>query len=152
MTGAVGEAVHQEPVWRGRSNFILAAEVSGSSKIATEQLWGRQVDEFRFEICCIPFFVSNLALGDVVETDSNYLVRRVVQPSGRYVFRIWFGESFQPRDEVVRDLVGLGALTEWSSPNLLGVDASDEDHAQVIADFLDEREKAGQLIYETGRT
>jgi len=152
MAGPVREAVHQDPVWRERSNFVLAATIAGNSEISTEQLWGRQIDAFRFEICCIPFFVSDLALGDIVETDDSYLVSRVVQPSGRYVFRIWFGESFQPRDEVVNELTALGALTEWSSPNLLGVDATDRKHAQVIADFLDARERAGQLLYETGRS
>jgi hypothetical protein len=35
---------------------------------------------------------------------------------------------------------------------LLAVDAADEEHAQHIADFLAERESAGQLTYETGRS
>ena len=87
-------------------------------------MWGRQIDEFRFEICCIPFFVSDIALGDIVETDRNYIVSEVVQPSGRYVFRVWFGESFHPRDEIAEQLKELGALIEWSSLNLLGVDAT----------------------------
>src|SRR5947209_2116831 len=62
------EAVHSEPVWRDRSNFIIAAEVLGGGDTRTEQLWARQVDEHRFEVCCIPFFVYDVALGDVVVT------------------------------------------------------------------------------------
>lgn len=100
MAGPVREAVHQEPVWRDRSNFVIAAAVPGGGDTETEQLWGRQIDERRFEICCIPFFVYDLALGDVVETDGDYIVERVVEPSGRYVFRVWFGESFHPRDAI----------------------------------------------------
>jgi hypothetical protein len=152
MENSLREAVHQDPIWRERSNFILAAVIAGNSEISTEQLWGRQIDEFRFEICCIPFFVSDLALGDVVETDSRYIVRKVVEPSGRYVFRVWFGESFHPRDVVADELKALGALIEWSSSNLLAVDATDGKHAKVIADFLAEREQGGQLLYETGRS
>jgi hypothetical protein len=152
MTDQTGQAVHLEPVWRERSNFVIAAEVPDGGDTETEQLWARQIDEHRFEICCIPFFVFDIALGDVVETDHNYLVRHVVEPSGRYVFRVWFGESFHPRDEIGEELKRLGALIEWSSVNLLAVDATDEPHAQEIADILQERQDRGQLLYETGRS
>jgi len=151
--GPVREAVHQDPVWRDRANFIIAAELTGtSSDVKTEQLWARRVDTHQFEICCIPFFVYDLALGDIVETDDAYLVRRVVEPSGRFVFRVWFGESFHPRDEIAAQLVELGAVIEWSSPNLLGVDAADEELARMISGWLLEREEQGQLVYETGKT
>ena len=36
-----------------------------------EQLWARQESADLFEICCIPFFVHKLALGDVVRTDTE---------------------------------------------------------------------------------
>jgi hypothetical protein len=35
---------------------------------------------------------------------------------------------------------------------VLAVDASDGEAAQTIADYLQAREGAGQLIFETGRT
>ncbi len=151
MTGHVREAVHQEPVWRDRSNFIIAAPIRDGGEIKTEQLWARR-DESHFEICCIPFFVYDLALGDVVETDADFLVQRVIRRSGRYVFRVWFGESFHPREEIAAKLKARGALIEWSSRNLLAVDTVDEEHAQGVADFLAEHHNAGHLIYETGRS
>jgi hypothetical protein len=49
-------------------------------------------------------------------------------------------------------LESLGALLEWSSPSLLAVDARDRAHAQVVADFLQEREGLGHLMFETGKT
>ena len=107
-------------------------------------------------MCCIPFFVYDIARGDVVVTSTKggrkYVVAKVVEPSGRFVFRVWFGESFDPRDEIADELMRLGSLIEWSSRNLLAVDAVDHEHAQLVADFLAEREHAGQLIYETGRS
>jgi len=148
----VREGVHQEPVWRERSDFIIAAKILESDDIETEQLFAKQLDDYRFEICCLPFFVYDLALGDVVETNADYVIKRVVEPSGRYVFRLWFGESFHPRDEIADALKGLGSLIEWSSRNLLAVDAIDPEHAQQVADFLAEREHTRQLIYETGRS
>ncbi len=104
MGGATREAVHPEPVWRERSNVVIAAFVPDGGDTETEQLWARSIDDRRSEICCIPFFVLDLALADVVETDGDYLVRRVVEPSGRYVFPVWFGESFHPRDEIADKL------------------------------------------------
>ncbi len=149
--------VHPEPVWRELADFIINAELEPEdAPHRFEQLWTRKVDENRFEVCCIPFFLFDVSLGDIVETapkDSRrFVLSRVVQPSGRYVFRVWFGESFHPRDEIAGELQRLGALIEWSSRNLLAVDATDGGHAQRIADFLHEREQQGQLLYETGRT
>lgn len=156
MTGTQQEfVVHQDPVWRERSNFIVQAELPEEDRPKRfEQLWARQLSDDRFEVCCIPFFIYNVALGDIVATlpkaGRKYVVAEAVQPSGRYVFRVWFGQSFQPRDEIAGELEALGSLVEWSSRNLLAVDAVDGEHAQPVAGFLAEREKAGHLLYERG--
>lgn len=157
MTEAKEFVVHQDPVWRERSNFVINAELPEKDRPRRfEQLFARRVDDDRFEVCCIPFALYDVALGDIVATapkgDRKYVVKEVVKPSGRYVFRVWFGESFQPRDEIVQELRGLGSLVEWSSRNLLAVDAVDLEHAQLVADFLMVREKTGHLVYETGRS
>ena len=144
------DAVHSEPAWRDRSNFIIGARLPEEGR--AEQLWARQVGDRQFEICCIPFFVYDVALGDVVETDASFDLVRVIEPSGRYVFRVWFGESSHPREEIAARLATLGALLEWSSVNLLAVDAADASHAQVIADFLAEQERCGRLTFETDRS
>ena len=157
MTAAEKFVAHQEPVWRERSNFIINAELSEKDRPwRFEQLYVRQVSDDRFEVCCIPFFLYDVALGDIVATspkgDRKYVVTNVVQPSGRYVFRVWLGESFQAPDEIAEQLKALGSLVEWSSRNLLAVDAVDQEHAQLVANYLAEREKADQLTYETGRS
>jgi Domain of unknown function (DUF4265) len=145
-------AAHDQPVWRDRANFLIQARIDAEgSPRRFEQLWARQMENHRFEICCIPFFLYNVSLGDVVEKDTNTQLVRVVEPSGRFVFRVWFGESFHPRGKVVDELTDLAALSEWYSANLLAVDAADEDAAQLVADYLAEEERAGRLIYETGR-
>lgn len=157
MTDASEFVVHENPVWRDRSNFIIHAELPETDRTRKfEQLFVKQLADDRFEVCCIPFFVYGIALGDVVATspkdERKYVVTEVAKSSGRYVFRVWFGESFHPRDEVAEELKALGALIEWSSLNLLAVDATNKEHAQQIAGFLAEREKAGHLVYETGRS
>jgi hypothetical protein len=100
-------------VWRDRANFVIGAQLREEGR--AEQLWARQVSDQRFEICCIPFFVYDVALGHVVETDANDDLAGVVERSVRSVFRLWFGEAFHPRQEVADELAELGALHEWSS-------------------------------------
>ena len=152
MSAATGRfLVHADPVWRERSDFIINAVLPGEGD-RIEQLWVRQVGDYRFQLCCVPFFLFDVALGDVVETDIDYRFSRVVEASGRFVFRVWFGESFHPRQEIADELVSLGALVEWSSTNMFAVDAADEAHAQRVADVLFGHEQAGRLIYETGRS
>lgn len=149
----IRDVQHVEPVWRDRSDFIIAADIDPRvAGVSREQLWARRAGECQFEVCCIPFFLYDVALGDFVETDDGYTVRKVSRPSGRYVFRVWFGDSLQPRDETATELGSLGALLEWSSLNLLAVDARDAAHARQIADYLQEQENAGRLMYETGKT
>jgi len=148
--------VHLSPVRRERSNFIIRADIreEGSPR-RFEQLWVRKLEETRFEICCIPFFVYDLALGDEVEAGSRaYVIERVVKPSGGYTFRAWFGDSRHvgARDELIGILGELACEFEWYSEKLLAVHAADDDRARQLADLLHEREQLGHLTYETGRT
>ena len=144
------ESTHPHAVWRDRANFIVAASLPEEGR--TEQLWARQLDAQRFEVCCIPFFLYDVALGDVVETDAALLLKRVTRASGRYVFRVWFGEGPGEGEEIAKALIDQGCLIEWSSPNLLAVDTVDADHASKVAGYLQQRETEGGLLYETGKT
>jgi hypothetical protein len=148
-------STHSEPVWRGRADFIVNADLPEPDRY--EQLWCAKRSENTFELCCIPFFLYDVALGDIIETsprgDRQHVVSRVVSPSGRYVFRAFFERrQYRYRDDVVEALTALGALTEWSSSSLLAVDAEDETLAQRVATMLQGRESHGQLVYETGKT
>lgn len=147
---------HEDPVWRERANYIFqarieAADSTDSDSSRSEQLWGRKIDEGRIEVCCIPFLVYGIALGDVIEIDESNEFERVVQRSGRSVFRVWLGGSENPpRDDVVAQLEAMGALLEWASPNLLAIDAADEDRAVSISAALLERQARDELLYEVG--
>ncbi|MFE6964577.1 DUF4265 domain-containing protein [Agromyces sp. NPDC057679] len=153
MGGHHREAVHRDPIWRDRANFIIGIGIDRSDTLITsEQLWARKVDESHFMVCCIPFFAYDLVLGDIVETDSDYNVRHVSAASGRFVFRVHFEQERQRYlDEVVVGLTERGALVEWSSQSMFAVDARDAEHAQIVADYLHGRAQHGWLVYETGR-
>ncbi len=53
-----------------------------------------------------------LALGDIVETDTGYTMRGVVEDSGCFTFRVWFGDAFHPREDIEAELIALGTLVE----------------------------------------
>lgn len=155
--------MHSDPVWQDRANFIIAADVAEEGEPPQwEQLWARQVGENHYQLCCIPFFAYDLALGDIVDTEAKgerpYVIRTVLEPAGHYTFRVWFGNS--PDHEhghreggihhrVLEDLTAMGALTEWSSHDLLAVDTAPEI-TQRVADYLWDLEQQGLIEYETG--
>ena len=147
------EALHENPIWRARADFIIAAFLGmKEGKNEWEQLWAERVSPTQFRLCCIPFFAKDIALGDEVEVDSNFVVRAVVRPSGNYTFRVWLGgQPESVRVKVHESLKASGADMEWSSNNLLALSIA-SDQAQQLADCLAEHEAAGQLQYETGRS
>lgn len=155
MSAAIEQfSTHSEPIWRERADFIINAPLSEVGRF--EQLWVKRVGEDRFEVCCIPYFLYDVALGDTVETAPHggrqYVLSRVLNRSGRYVFRVYFGRpQYRNRDATVEGVQALGAQTEWSSPSLLAVDV-DGPSAQKVADYLQEQEEAGRLVYEAGKT
>jgi hypothetical protein len=110
-------STHTEPAWRDRANFVINARLAEEGRF--EQLWVRQLSDDTFELCCIPFFLYDVALGDVVQTEEyrsrRYVLAGVLQRSGHYVFRAYFGQSTHPRHEIVERLTELGATIEWSS-------------------------------------
>lgn len=147
------EATHQSPIWRDRADFVFAAHLrTKNGKSEWEQLWGQKIGPRRFMLCCIPFFVQDVALGDEVETDADFVLQRVVRQSGHATFRVWFGGTDAvTRQGLVREIEALSSLIEWSSDNLLAISIPIAE-AQRLADHLQLREREGVLQYETGRS
>jgi hypothetical protein len=80
-------AVHLSPIWRKKGNFLIQAELSAVGLPSkSEQLWARQLDGGRSELCCIPFFAPGFSLAgqvDVAPKDgAEYVVYALVADSG----------------------------------------------------------------------
>lgn len=149
------EARHNAPAWRDRADFIISADISSDpGQREWEQLWARRCNVGIFEICCIPFFVYGLALGDEVEVDADNVIRRIVTRSGHTTFRVWFGQSseLRARDSVMRIVASGGLDHEWSSTNLLALDAPTEAVAESLAAELAHLAKVGGVIFESGES
>lgn len=144
-------AVHRKPVWLGSSNFVFHAHTGvKDGKNEWEQLWGKAIAPDRVALCCIPFFLYDVALGDEVLLTLSNVLAEVVRRSGQITFRVWFGgQDAIRRQGVVREIEAMKPLMEWSSGNLLALSAP-EIEAQRLAYYLHLREKEGLLRYETG--
>lgn len=145
--------LHDAPIWRARSNYIINAAIPDSEYI--EQLYVRNIDGISYEVCCIPFFLYNVSLGDIVTTHvdgpQRYLLDKVIEQSGRYVYRAHFSDENLPnRNRMMDRLRDLGCGYEWHSRSLVAID-SPGSVAQETANRLMELENLGMLIYETGR-
>jgi hypothetical protein len=149
---------HEAPVWRERADFIIRAKIEGLEPAGVpkwEQLWTHQLDRNRYEICCIPFFIYNVALGDVVSIQrlpDDHVLKAIVKRSGRYVFRAWFVDE-TIKDDVAQQLEhSMNCLLEqrWGNSKLLAIDVVTGAGAQKVADFLHELQQQQKLYYETG--
>lgn len=146
-------AVHRNPIWHEKSNFMIRAYLENNEgRNEWEQIWAKKIDEKKFLVCCIPFFAYNIALGDEVITDENYVIRNTIKNSEYFTHRIWFdasgGEDFKA--DVLLNLETMSTLMEWSSDNLLAVSPKGESQNQKILNYLDSCQDTGKLIYETG--
>jgi hypothetical protein len=135
---------------------LIQARISEEGGEYWEELWVRSLGEDRFEVCCIPMFVYDLALGDEVETEAggDHKLKRVVRPSGHFTFRVRFDREKYPDEptRVTTAVSRLECLSEWHSPDLIGLDADSPQRARALETFLIEEESQGRLVYETGRT
>ena len=147
---------HFNPIWGEKANFIIRARIHDSRNdiIEWEQLWARKTEDNLYEICCIPFLIYDVALGDEVKVDPDHWITEVKKRSGHYTFRVWFGDSKDPTiwEQVIRETERSGCLFEWYSNNLLAISAPTHDLAVMISGYLLQKAKSSELVYETGQT
>lgn len=147
--------IHAYPTWQGEADSLVHVKVRerAISRQILEQLWARRVSHDTFEVLSIPFFACGVAPGDIVRTETEAGIDRVLQgvmkASGHLVFRVWFGDSPSPtiRVELLNEAQRLGCLVEWSSQRLLAIDGPPQT-AEAIACLLYARLQSGDLLYE----
>jgi len=149
-----GIIAHEDPAWISRANFIIHAPVE-KDHYQREQLWAQQIADDRFMICCIPFMVYHLALGDEVVTrmegEQRYVMWYIAEQSSHHTFRIIFDAATEApqRQQLVRELQEVGCLVEYFTYDYLAIDA-DGAIARKTARMLWEKQKQGILMYEDG--
>jgi hypothetical protein len=91
-----------------------------------EELWASPV-EAGFRLDSTPFFVKDIATGDVVSAvkteEGYYRFDRIVSRSGNSNFRIWLHDAaVHEREEIAAVLRGLGCHVETTLERLIAID------------------------------
>jgi hypothetical protein len=149
----VDVAVHLSPARRDKANFLIFGAVELEGELRWEQLWCLQMSDNTFDLCCVPFFLYDLAIGDVVETKAmsgrKFVIARRVKPSGLRTIRAWYSsESLsEDRERGVVELQKCGAIVEWYSERLLSFACTAEDLPHLRA-FFEREQREGVLKFE----
>ena len=145
---------HPEPAWAERADCEIVADISDRGMVPSlEALACAVLEDDRYTVACIPFFATDIALGDTITVDDEGRARRV-ETSGHTVFRVWFGDSAEPltRLEVDAKMSDFGAQVEKFSEDLIAIDAETELVSERVFGYLEAEDAAGRLAFETGHT
>jgi hypothetical protein len=123
-----------------------------------EGLLGVRIGTDRVRVSGVPYWVYDLNLGDEVQVaesaEGAVVAEERVHESTNYTFRVVFRDADSDDDrwrQLMSDLASFDCWIDVRTPGFLAISVPAE-HAQAVADYLVERERSGQLQYETGRT
>jgi Domain of unknown function (DUF4265) len=117
----------------------------------TETMWAIERNDC-YELDNIPFYVMELALGDVVaaQPDASGLLRYsgLVRPSGHSTIQLWFSNESDVKP-IREELRKMGCASEVSDrPRLVAVDIPPNVPYEKVKAFLDEGEHAERFEYQ----
>ena len=149
--------MHPHPAWRERSDYLLHVPVehTGDSEYF-EELWTRQVGENLHEICCIPFFIFGLALGDTVEFHQGKVPAEsltLIEPSGHETYWVWIDDNCPISEmERIRDkLIEHWIEHEGFGFKLLAIDIPPTKSSDILSEMLAKPSAEGWLKYGPSR-
>ncbi len=144
---------HPHPVWRDRINSaLLIPIVAEAGERLYEQLWAAyDAQKDAFQICCVPFYVYEISLGDwlrVRETRTGGHKVDIVEVSWHITLRVWSNEH-RSLIEVIDALRSLKCLCEPSEDTqVVGVSVPPEADLTTVHQLLQSKVESGVLGYE----
>jgi hypothetical protein len=145
---------HEDPVWRDGESYIAMVDLAPFDLAGMrEQIWLREVDGGGYQLCCIPFYIYGLALGDVVTKDPEDTIDHVVSRSGRRVLRVLFSEPRPTQDSraALRSAItSAGLLSEWNDDRHVAIDVPDMSAMQPVFDSVYMEIDNGTAFWEWG--
>jgi|GEM_PF-3131130 len=142
---------HRQSAWAEKASHILnlVALDDEVDEDACEQVLARLIEADTYELCSIPFFARDYALGDHVHAPAGQ-IEKVVKRSGRYVYRIFFSEN-QVHEPIIEELRTLGGcLFESLGNGLYAIDVATQDLAILLVERMSELENSGVFEWESG--
>lgn len=147
------ELQHDTPAWQDQADYAIGARITEANwkdKYVSEQLAAQDLKNGTFMVCCIPFALFDLCLGDIVAVDKDINVKNVVTKGEYWGFRI--ATSSISQQEALLNVVGKidNIYHEHFSEKLFAIAVQGSDGAQKIADNLRAAQEKSQIIqYET---
>ena len=152
---------HPGAQWLGMADVAIYVDLTEHELEGSwEQVPCKMIDEDRFQVCCIPFFTYNLALGDIVTAgaagDNFPTFQKVIERSGYWTIRVSFVDTdpdLRPAvlSDTIQWLTGKGCAFEWESHEYVAVNVLTEQLTDEIAEYLWGRMNEGVLTYEVGQ-
>jgi Domain of unknown function (DUF4265) len=127
------------------------------SEVQWEGLLGRRLGEDQARVCAVPFWLYKLNLGDEVRTitsqEGALVATEIIRESGNCTFRAFL--TIEEDDDLSwRELQnGLEPYDCWfdvSTRRFVAISCP-PNQAHGVADYLESRERRGELQYENGR-
>ena len=119
---------HPNPIRGKEANAIVYGKIEvDNDQDVREALWAKYLDKNRYEVYCIPLFVYDLNLGDIIETLIDewgcLTLDKVVQYSGNRTYWIWFNQpcSESIRSSVTNKLINCECLVEAYNRSLIAI-------------------------------
>jgi hypothetical protein len=144
---------HEDPARRGDHNYMARIDLTPFDLANTfEQLWLGEM-EGGYEVCCIPFWVYGLALGDLVRKNDRDIIDGILQKSGHRVLRILFaapGPPLELRAVLADTLTNAGLASEWNGDRHVAIDVPEEAAMQPVFDIVYEEVQSGAAFWEWG--
>lgn len=119
-----------------------------------EQLYAWPVGDGGYRIDNIPFFVKNVAVGDVVLARLTemgwYEFAAVRSRSGHSTFRIWLSDDLASSGRnVAQQIIALGCEVETTLERLIAIDVP-PDVEPIVWDFIDQGRSRGVWGVQVG--
>ncbi len=140
---------HSNPVWFESANYLVCAPLD-DDPTEQEQLWTCEVDTGIHVVCCIPFFLYDLSLGDTIQVDSENVFVNLVEYGGRWTFRAFLQDKAGVEETFLEKLANSDVLFERHGRRLFSIDAEDKSSAERVAAWLEAFEQRGIIDYEAG--
>jgi hypothetical protein len=156
-----GDKLHYFPAWGGKADSIVQVAYEFDGQRRWEHLPARRIDDGRYEICCIPFFVHGVALGDEVSTSGSQadaVFVEVSRRSGYFVYRLWLEESGEAAVRTLLEslasevLDAHGCEFEQYSKRFHSIAAPSLSAAEHVVAWLRRKENDGLIDWESGQS
>jgi len=147
---------HTFPLLRKEANYLKILPAKGMPfGYSHEQIWLKKLKNSKYSVCCVPYLLYDLCIGDTIKFDNSNKGYELVASAGRYGFRAVFDIDKILGNEVLMKLKESSIKTniEYETYlSLIAIDVKDIKSAREYSGFLRDLVKESIIVeYETIR-